>query len=103
MYKLENQIRNAMAVVQNNNDRTGGLEETLNEWMEDQVNLRELRDTWLDRSVMAEGEVTVLRERVDLQEKTIECLQKTIRNLMKMMKKTTSILNSLNEPAPAGK
>lgn len=92
-----------MAVVRNNNDRTGGLEEALNEWTEDQVNPRELRDTWLERNVMAEGEVTVLRERVDRQEKTIEGLQKTIGNLMKMMKKTTSILSSLNEPAPAGK
>jgi predicted nucleic acid-binding Zn-ribbon protein len=36
----------------------------------------ELRDSWLAKNVAAEGEVTVLRERVDQQERKIQRLVK---------------------------
>ena len=38
----------------------------------------ELRESWLERNVAAEGEVVVLRERVDQQERTIQRLERQV-------------------------
>ena len=56
----------------------------------------DLKKTWLERNIAAEGEVTILRERVDQQERTIQRLESQLASVTKLVK-------MLGNPAPAGK
>lgn len=47
--------------------------------------LDQLRETWLERNVAAEGEVTILRERVDIQDKMIKKMDKQLGVALKMI------------------
>jgi len=58
--------------------------------------LEEMRREWLERNVAAEGEVTVLRERVDQQERKIQQMDS-------VLDRTMLLLKELIKPAPAGK
>ena len=45
----------------------------------------ELRESWLERNVAAEGEVVVLRERVDQQERTIQRLEMQVERALNLI------------------
>ena len=45
----------------------------------------ELRESWLKRNTAAEGEVTILRERVDRQDKVIKRLERDLRRVMMLV------------------
>ena len=45
----------------------------------------ELRESWLERNVAAEGEVVVLRERVDQQERTIQRLKRQVERALNLI------------------
>ena len=45
----------------------------------------QLMETWLERNVAAEGEVTILRERVDQQERTIQKLEKSLSDAIRLI------------------
>jgi hypothetical protein len=47
--------------------------------------LDQLRESWLERNVAAEGEVTILRERVDTQDKMIKKMDKQLGVALKMI------------------
>ena len=62
--------------------RVGDLEEVLEE-------PAELRESWLERNVAAEGEVAILRERVDEQERTIQSLQRQMDRALRLIQDLT--------------
>ena len=45
----------------------------------------ELRESWLERNTAAEGEVTILRERVDRQDEVIKRLERDLRQVMMLV------------------
>ena len=45
----------------------------------------QLMETWLERNVAAEGEVMILRERVDQQERTIQKLEKSLSDAIRLI------------------
>ena len=47
--------------------------------------MNELRESWLERNMAAEGEVMILRERVDRQDEVIKCLERDLRRVMMLM------------------
>ena len=64
--------------------------------LEQKVNNEEdLKNTWLERNIATKGEVTILRERVDQQDRTIQSLESQLVSVTKLIK-------MLGNPAPAG-
>lgn len=45
----------------------------------------ELRDSWLEKNVAAEGEVTILRERVDQQDQKIKQLEEGLADALQIL------------------
>jgi predicted nuclease with TOPRIM domain len=45
----------------------------------------EFRESWLERNTAAEGEVTILRERVDRQDEVIKRLETDLRRMMMLL------------------
>jgi predicted nucleic acid-binding Zn-ribbon protein len=64
--------------------------------------IEEDQETWLERNTAAEGEVTVLRERVDLQEATIREQGKRIQRLESGLLVAQELLKLLTDKSPAG-
>ena len=62
-------------------DLEGKVEEQEGWWEEPE----ELRESWLEKNVAAEGEVAVLRERVDRQERTIQRLERQVQRAMDLI------------------
>ena len=89
MSKLEGQVRGTREIINVYSD-------TLTELGEKVYDESDLRESWLERNVAAEGEVTILRERVDEQDRKIEELEKTLAQALQL-------LAEFNSPAPAGK
>jgi chromosome segregation ATPase len=46
----------------------------------------ELRESWLEKNVAAEGEVAVLRERVDRQDRTIQRLERQVQRALDLIR-----------------
>ena len=89
MSKLEGQVRGTREIINVYSD-------TLTELGEKVYDESDLRESWLERNVAAEGEVTILRERVDEQDRKIEELEKTLAQALRL-------LAEFNTPALAGK
>ena len=89
MSKLEGQVRGTREIINVYSD-------TLTELGEKVYDESDLRESWLERNVAAEGEVTILRERVDEQDRKIEESEKTLARALRL-------LAEFNTPAPAGK
>ena len=60
------------------NRRLDGFEEKMDD-------TNKLRESWLERNTAAEGEVTILRERVDWQDKVIKRLERDLRRVMMLV------------------
>lgn len=86
--KFEDKLHIFSACLGNTSERMDYLEQRLedNEFE---------REDWLERNVAAEGEVTVLRERVDLQEMQIQ-------KLVDRLDAASKLIKLLRPSAPAG-
>ena len=65
--------------------KIGGLEGKIDELDDFCQEQEELRESWLERNVAAEGEVVVLRERVDQQERTIQRLKRQVERALNLI------------------
>ena len=90
MSKLEGQVRGTWDIINVYSD-------TLTELGEKVYDESDLRESWLERNVTAKGEVTILRERVDEQDRKIEELEK------KTLAQALRLLAEFNTLALAGK
>ena len=78
LLKLEGQVRGTQEIINVYSDMLTELGEKV-------YNESDLRESWLERNVTAEGEVTILRERVDEQDRKIEELEKTLAQALRLL------------------
>jgi hypothetical protein len=64
--------------------------------------MQEDEETWSERNTAAEGEVAVLRERVDIQEATISALERRLKEMERAHIRSHELIMLLANPAPAG-
>ena len=85
VYKLEHAVMRlggtaleSIEMIDRLEERIGKLEETVEE---DEY----MREMWLEKNVAAEGEVTIFRERVDQQDRTIRRLEEKLDRATKIL------------------
>jgi predicted nuclease with TOPRIM domain len=85
VYKLEQCVMRLGGTAVESIERIVRLEERIGKLEETMEEEEYMRETWLEKNVSAEGEVTILRERVDQQDRTIRRLEDKLDRVTKIL------------------
>jgi len=85
VYKLEHAVMRLGGTALESIERIDRLEERIGKLEETVEEEEYMRETWLEKNVAAEGEVTILRERVDQQDRTIRRLEEKLDRAIKIL------------------
>jgi len=85
VYKLEHAVMRLGGTALESIERIDRLEERIGKLEETVEEDEYMREMWLEKNVAAEGEVTILRERVDQQDRTIRRLEEKLDRATKIL------------------